>query len=94
MIGHGYYHTTGAGPYLMENANCRAVRPAYRPVSRRSGQALSALLRPDHGLVPFLGRPAAGYGGPGAQPVAQSGGSMRSLARVIGYARRGIPQLA
>jgi len=33
-----------------------SLAPAYRPVSRRFGPALSTLLRPEHGLVPFLGR--------------------------------------
>ena len=32
--------------------------PAYRPVSRRFRPAGSTLLRPEHGLVPFLGRQA------------------------------------
>ena len=32
--------------------------PAYRPVSRRFGPEPSTLLRPEHGLVPFLGREA------------------------------------
>ena len=33
-----------------------SLAPAYRPVSRRFRPALSTLLRPEHGLVPFLGR--------------------------------------
>ncbi len=33
-----------------------SLDPAYRPVSRRFRPALPTLLRPEHGLVPFLGR--------------------------------------
>jgi hypothetical protein len=33
-----------------------SLDPAYRPVSRRLRPALPTLLRPEHGLVPFLGR--------------------------------------
>ena len=36
-----------------------SLAPAYRPVSRRFRPAPSTLLRPEHGLVPFLGRQAA-----------------------------------
>ncbi len=32
-----------------------SLEAAYRPVSRRLGPALPTLLRPEHGLVPFLG---------------------------------------
>ena len=47
-----------------------SLGPAYRPVSRRFRPALPTLLRPEHGLVPFLGRQplldriAAGAGTP------------------------------
>ena len=33
-----------------------SLAPPYRPVSRRFRPALPTLLRPEHGLVPFLGR--------------------------------------
>jgi Tetratricopeptide repeat len=47
----------GAGWYLRlagEQSVC--LGPAYRPVSRRLRPAPSTLLRPEHGLVPFLAR--------------------------------------
>jgi hypothetical protein len=47
----------GGGWYL-RLAGKQTVRldPPYRPVSRRFRPALLTLLRPEHGLVPFLGR--------------------------------------
>ena len=47
----------GAGWYLqLPGEQTVSLAPAYRPVSRRFRPALPALLRPEHGLVPFLGR--------------------------------------
>ena len=47
----------GAGWYLRLAWDLTvSLAPAYRPVSRRFGPALPTLLRPEHGLVPFLGR--------------------------------------
>jgi hypothetical protein len=47
----------GAGWYLrLPGEQAVSVAPAYRPVSRRFRPALPTLLRPEHGLVPFLGR--------------------------------------
>jgi hypothetical protein len=47
----------GAAWYLrMPGEQTVSLAPAYRPVSRRFGLALPTLLRPEHGLVPFLGR--------------------------------------
>src|SRR6266702_4082472 len=47
----------GAGWYLrLPGGQTVSLAPAYRPVSRRFGPALPTLLRPEHGLVPFLGR--------------------------------------
>ena len=47
----------GAGWYLrLAGGRAVSLAPAYRPVSRRFGPAWSTLLRPEHGLVPFLGR--------------------------------------
>ena len=47
----------GAGWFLrMPGGLTVSLAPAYRPVSRRFRPALSTLLRPEHGLVPFLGR--------------------------------------
>jgi Trypsin-like peptidase domain len=47
----------GAGWYLRLSAEQTvSLAPAYRPVSRRFSPALLTLLRPEHGLVPFLGR--------------------------------------
>ena len=49
----------GAGWYLqLPGGHTVSLGPAYRPVSRRFRPAPSALLRPEHGLVPFLGRQA------------------------------------
>ena len=49
----------GAGWYLeLPGGQAVSLAPAYRPVSRRFRPAPSALLRPEHGLVPFLGRQA------------------------------------
>jgi tetratricopeptide (TPR) repeat protein len=47
----------GAGWYLrLPGDQAISLGPAYRPVSRRFRPALPTLLRPEHGLVPFLGR--------------------------------------
>src|SRR5689334_14728243 len=47
----------GAGWYLrLPRKQAVSLAPAYRPVPRRFGLALPTLLRPEHGLVPFLGR--------------------------------------
>jgi hypothetical protein len=47
----------GAGWYLrLPGELAVSLAPAYRPVSRRLRPALPTLLRPEHGLVPFLGR--------------------------------------
>ena len=49
----------GADWYLqLPGGQAVSLAPAYRPVSRRFGPALPTLLRPEHGLVPFLGRQA------------------------------------
>ena len=49
----------GAGWYLqLPGGHTVSPGPAYRPVSRRFRPAPSTLLRPEHGLVPFLGRQA------------------------------------
>jgi tetratricopeptide (TPR) repeat protein len=47
----------GAGWHLrLPGGLTISLDPAYRPVSRRFHPAPSTLLRPEHGLVPFLGR--------------------------------------
>jgi tetratricopeptide (TPR) repeat protein len=47
----------GAGWHLqLPGGQAVSLAPPYRPVSRRFRPAPSALLRPEHGLVPFLGR--------------------------------------
>ena len=47
----------GAGWYLrLPGEQAVSLGPAYWPVSRRFRPALPTLLRPEHGLVPFLGR--------------------------------------
>ena len=47
----------GAGWYLWLAWDLTvSLAPAYRPVGRRLSAALPTLLRPEHGLVPFLGR--------------------------------------
>ena len=49
----------GAGWYLrLPGGQTVSLAPAYRPVSRRFRPEPSTLLRPEHGLVPFLGRQA------------------------------------
>jgi tetratricopeptide (TPR) repeat protein len=49
----------GAGWYLeLPDGRTVSLAPAYQPVSRRFRPAPSTLLRPEHGLVPFLGREA------------------------------------
>ena len=49
----------GAGWYLqLPGGDTVSLAPAYRPVSLRFRPAPSTLLRPEHGLVPFLGRQA------------------------------------
>jgi tetratricopeptide (TPR) repeat protein len=60
LAGHGVRAgaaPVGAGWYLrLPGEQTVSLDPAYRPISRRLGPAPSALLRPEHGLVPFLGR--------------------------------------
>ena len=47
----------GGGWYLrLAGQQTVSLAPPYRPVSRRFRPAESTLLRPEHGLVPFLGR--------------------------------------
>jgi hypothetical protein len=47
----------GAGWHLrLPGGQTVSLAPAYRPVSRRFRPEPSTLLRPEHGLVPFLGR--------------------------------------
>ena len=47
----------GAAWYLrLPREQAVSLAPAYRPVGRRFRPAPSTLLRPEHGLVPFLGR--------------------------------------
>ena len=62
LAGHGVRAeavSVGAGWYLrLPGEQTVRLAPVYRSVSRRFGPALSTLLRPDHGLVPFLGRRA------------------------------------
>ena len=49
----------GDGWYLqLPRGQTVGLAPAYRPVNRRFRPAPSTLLRPEHGLVPFLGRQA------------------------------------
>ena len=49
----------GAGWFLrLAGGQTVSLAPAYRPVSRRFRPEPSTLLRPEHGLVPFLGRQA------------------------------------
>jgi hypothetical protein len=49
----------GAGWHLrLPGGQAVSLAPPYRPVSRRFGPESSTLLRPEHGLVPFLGRQA------------------------------------
>ena len=49
----------GAGWHLqLPGGQTVSLAPAYRPVSRRFRPEPSTLLRPEHGLVPFLGRQA------------------------------------
>ena len=49
----------GAGWYLqLPGEQTVSLDAAYQPVSRRFRPALPTLLRPEHGLVPFLGRQA------------------------------------
>ena len=49
----------GAGWHLrLPGGLTVSLAPAYRPVSRRFRPEPSTLLRPEHGLVPFLGREA------------------------------------
>ena len=49
--------SVGAGWYLrLPGEQTVSLAQAYRPVSRRFRLALPTLLRPEHGLVPFLGR--------------------------------------
>ena len=63
LAGHGVRAEAapvGAGWYLqLPGGQTVSLAPAYRPVSRRFRPAPSTLLRPEHGLVPFLGRQAA-----------------------------------
>jgi Tetratricopeptide repeat len=49
----------GAGWHLrLPGGQAVTLGPAYRPISRRFRPEPSTLLRPEHGLVPFLGRQA------------------------------------
>ena len=49
----------GAGWFLrLPRGQTVSLAPAYQPVSRRFRPEPSTLLRPEHGLVPFLGREA------------------------------------
>ena len=49
--------SVGGGWYLrLPGEQAVSLEPPYRPVSRRFLPAPSTLLRPEHGLVPFLGR--------------------------------------
>ena len=60
LAGHGVpteATPVGAGWYLqLPGEQTVSLAPAYRPISRRFRPAPSTLLRPEHGLVPFLGR--------------------------------------
>ena len=60
LAGHGVRAEAapvGGGWYLrLPGEQTVSLAPAYRPVSRRLRPAASTLLRPEHGLVPFLGR--------------------------------------
>ena len=62
LAGHGVpaeAAPVGAGWYLrLPGGQTVSLAPAYRPVSRRFRPEPSTLLRPEHGLVPFLGRQA------------------------------------
>jgi hypothetical protein len=50
----------GAGWYLrLPGGQTVGLDPPYRPVSQRFRPSLPTLLRPEHGLVPFLGRQPA-----------------------------------
>ena len=52
--------SVGAGWYLqLLGEHTVSLASPYRPVSRRFHPALPTLLRPEHGLVPFLGREPA-----------------------------------
>ena len=52
--------SVGAGCHLrLPGGQAVSLAPAYRPVSRRFRPEPSTLLRPEHGLVPFLGREPA-----------------------------------
>ena len=47
----------GAGWHLrLRGGQAVSLAPAYRPIGRRLRPALPTLLRPEHGLVPFLSR--------------------------------------
>ncbi len=73
----------GAGWFLrLPGGLTVSLAPAYQPVSRRFRPAPSTLLRPEHGLVPFLGRRAmldqiSGWcqGPPGTPVLLALGGS-------------------
>ena len=55
----GEAELVGGGWYLqLPRGRTVGLSPAYLPVNRRFRPALSTLLRPEHGLVPFLGREA------------------------------------
>src|SRR5271165_361634 len=62
LAGHGVRAEAapvGAGWYLrLPGEQTVSLAPAYQPVSRRLRPEPSTLLRPEHGLVPFLGRQA------------------------------------
>jgi hypothetical protein len=56
---HAEAASVGAGWHLrLPGGQTVSLAPAYRPVSRRLRPEPSTLLRPEHGLVPFLGRQA------------------------------------
>jgi Trypsin-like peptidase domain/Tetratricopeptide repeat len=60
LVGHGVpaeAAPVGAGWYLcLPGGQTVSLAPAYRPASHRLRPTPSTLLRPEHGLVPFLGR--------------------------------------
>jgi hypothetical protein len=60
LVGHGVRveaAPVGSGWYLqLSGEQTVSLAPAYQPVSRRFRPPPSMLLRPEHGLVPFMGR--------------------------------------
>jgi hypothetical protein len=63
LAGHGVAggaEPVGSGWYLgLPGGQAVTLGPAYRPLGGRFAPEESTLLRPEHGLVPFLGREAA-----------------------------------